>query len=104
MIELPHEEQIRNTTLHSIWSERDRILEQMWHSIKQDHTLTLERFKEKGVKELEDLEEMLFQAYEGRLIEYPDIRGADRRVWTFAMSIFFAATVVTSIGKRVPLQ
>lgn len=103
MIELPHEEKVRNVTLHGIWSERDRFLEQMWYSIQQDQKLTLENFKEKGVKELQELEEMLFQAYEGRLIEYPDIRGADRRVWTFAMSIFFAATVVTSIGKRIQI-
>lgn len=99
MIEMPHEVKIRNETLHRIWDERERFLEFVWNKLQQEKDLTFETFMETGKVELQQLERMLFDAYEDRYIKYLDVEGRDRLLWTFPSSIFFASTVITTIGK-----
>ena len=52
-----------------------------------------------GSDMMERLEYLLFDAYEGRYIEYRDIRGEPRQLWTFPSAIFFASTIITTIGE-----
>ena len=99
MLEMPHEVKFRNETLHEIWDERELFLEFVWKKIQEEKDLTFDSFLESGKEKLEKLEKILFEAYDSRYIEYSDVAGTDRLIWTFPSSIFFASTVITTIGR-----
>ncbi|CDW53950.1 TWiK family of potassium channels protein 7 [Trichuris trichiura] len=98
LIELSHEEQVRSNSLKSIAEAKVAFLERMWN-LSQINGVTIEEWNTQAMRELRFVETVLYEAYEEQYITINDILNKTQRtIWTFPQAIFFATTVITTIG------
>uniref|UniRef100_A0A5S6QNU9 Potassium channel domain-containing protein n=1 Tax=Trichuris muris TaxID=70415 RepID=A0A5S6QNU9_TRIMR len=98
LIELSHEQQVRSNSLKSIAEAKVTFLERMWN-LSQTNGVTVEEWNSNAMRELRFVEVVLYEAYEEQYITINDILNKTQRtIWTFPQAIFFATTVITTIG------
>ncbi|XP_003378635.1 TWiK family of potassium channels protein 7 [Trichinella spiralis] len=98
LIELSHELQVRSNSLKLISQTKTRFLENMWN-LSQAEGMTSEQWQMQAMDSIKSLEIVLYEAYEEQYITINDILNKTHRtIWTFPQAIFFATTVITTIG------
>ncbi|KRX50337.1 TWiK family of potassium channels protein 7, partial [Trichinella murrelli] len=98
LIELSHELQVRSNSLKLISQTKTRFLENMWN-LSQAEGMTSEQWQMQAMDSIKTLEIVLYEAYEEQYITINDILNKTHRtIWTFPQAIFFATTVITTIG------
>uniref|UniRef100_A0A914CFY7 TWiK family of potassium channels protein 7 n=1 Tax=Acrobeloides nanus TaxID=290746 RepID=A0A914CFY7_9BILA len=102
-IEVPNEIKTKEKELRTIFTLRDNFHENIWNlTHSADTVFNRESFNIVGQEYFEKLVELIFDAYRNQFIDQRHLlnktEGNDM-LWTFANSVFFATTVVTTIGK-----
>lgn len=89
--------------MRTIFGLRDAFHENIWNlTWAKDTVITRETFNGIGQEYFEKLVTNIFSAYRNQFINERhllNITNGDEMLWTYVNSIFFATTVVTTIGK-----
>uniref|UniRef100_A0AC35TYE8 Potassium channel subfamily K member 18 n=1 Tax=Rhabditophanes sp. KR3021 TaxID=114890 RepID=A0AC35TYE8_9BILA len=101
-IEAPNELETRNKELHTIFGLRDQFHENIWNLTQSGNTIiSRESFNGLGQEYFEKLVINIFQAYRNQFINERHLLNktdGEEMLWTFANSVFFSTTVITTIG------
>uniref|UniRef100_A0A5S6QNP9 Potassium channel domain-containing protein n=1 Tax=Trichuris muris TaxID=70415 RepID=A0A5S6QNP9_TRIMR len=98
LIESAHELQLKSTSIRTLGMTKNSFLTTMWN-LSQTENLTLSQWIEAGLERMQSLEVLLYEGYVERYITVNDVLNKTERLqWTLAQSIFFATTVITTIG------
>ncbi|TMS36440.1 hypothetical protein L596_003602 [Steinernema carpocapsae] len=93
-IELPHEMETREHEIRTIFGLRDSFHDNIWNLTRgNDNIISRESFNSIGQEYFERLVTTIFSAY--RKLNRTD---GEELLWTYSNSIFFATTVITTIG------
>ncbi|KHJ42738.1 Ion channel [Trichuris suis] len=98
LIESSHEHKIKTSSIHTLELTKSSFLRTMWN-LSQSENLSLSQWLEAGLEQMQPLEILLYEGYVERYITANDVLNKTQRPqWTLAQSIFFATTVITTIG------
>ncbi|CAO4385232.1 unnamed protein product [Caenorhabditis nigoni] len=101
-LEAPKELETRNHELTTILGLRDEFQDHIWNITQDsDNRISREAFNAINQEYFEQLVKNMFQAYRNQFITAKHLLNKTREdevLWTFPNSMFFAATVITTIG------
>lgn len=89
--------------MRTIFGLRDAFHENIWNLTHADNVISREVFNGIGQEYFEKLVSNIFSAYRNQFINERhllNITKGDEMLWTYVNSIFFATTVVTTIGNK----
>lgn len=95
-LERPNEVETRNRSLEIINKEKDAFLDRLW-KIPTDNTTAWDM---EAYENVNNITKVLIDAFETHYIEAAHLNDTiGRDTWTFAAAVFFASTLLTTIGK-----
>ncbi|VDN01927.1 unnamed protein product [Thelazia callipaeda] len=101
-LEGPNEIETRDRELREIFGLRKNFHDMVWNlTVSGDNLLTRESFDLVGQQYFESLVLAMFEAYRNQFVNENHLlnrTNGDAMLWTYANSIFFATTVITTIG------
>ena len=98
-IEGPNELDTKVEKLQQIHQRRRDFLDYMWNLSKNSH-ISEGLWKERGGEFLLNMSDELFVSFDRHYLTSVEVKNnTPTIVWTFSTAIFFAVTVVTTIGK-----
>ena len=72
----------------------------MWNYARKESNIDKGMWKHLGRQHMQNISDELFFAYEKVFLTAAEVRKNDtNEIWSFSTSIFFAVTVVTTIGE-----
>uniref|UniRef100_A0A1I7ZJX8 Ion_trans_2 domain-containing protein n=1 Tax=Steinernema glaseri TaxID=37863 RepID=A0A1I7ZJX8_9BILA len=100
--ELSHEMKTREHELNTIFGLRDTFHDNIWNLTRAgDNVISRESFNSIGQEYFEKLVTSMFTAYRNQFINERHLLNktdGEELLWTYSNSIFFATTVITTIG------
>uniref|UniRef100_A0A5S6QNJ7 Potassium channel domain-containing protein n=1 Tax=Trichuris muris TaxID=70415 RepID=A0A5S6QNJ7_TRIMR len=101
-IELPHERKMKRASLDDIYERRFEMIRQLWHMAREE-AVDLETFEEYALLSMTNVTELLYHSFHKYyLTSHEIIENKTIDEWSFSTAIFFAVTVVTTIGFGNP--
>ncbi|VDK29713.1 unnamed protein product [Gongylonema pulchrum] len=101
-LEAPNEVETRDRELRTIFGLRRDFHDMIWNlTVAGDSLFTRESFDLLGQQYFESLVLAMFEAYRNQFVNEKHLlnqTNGDAMLWTYANSIFFATTVITTIG------
>uniref|UniRef100_A0A0N5ALA9 Ion channel n=1 Tax=Syphacia muris TaxID=451379 RepID=A0A0N5ALA9_9BILA len=104
-IEAPNEQKVKNQELETIFKLRDNFHDMIWNlwnlTKTNESVVSRETFNEIGQIYFKDLVKAVFQAFRNQFINDRHLlnqTNGDEMLWTYANSVFFSVTVITTIG------
>lgn len=98
-IEQPNEQRMKESSLTDINRAKRLFLDEMWN-LTRDSQVGPEEWKSYGNVRMENITSVLFYAFEANFLTAKEVReNKSVEIWSFSTSVFFATTVVTTIGK-----
>lgn len=93
---------VKNREINTIFELRNFFHENIWNlTHSNDNIISQESFNAIGQEYFEKLVVNIFSAYRNQFINEKHLLNgtdSDEMLWTYANSVFFATTVVTTIG------
>ncbi|KFD69224.1 hypothetical protein M514_04571 [Trichuris suis] len=101
-IELPHERKMKRASLDDIYERRFEMIRQLWHMAREE-AVDMETFEEYALLSMANVTELLYHSFHKYyLTSHEIIENKTIDEWSFSTAIFFAVTVVTTIGFGNP--
>ncbi len=100
-IEQPHEISVTNSTVNNIFHLQDNLKDLLWSMAKSEN-VSEDFWKETADEKIMEILQKVHWAFTKDYLKPVDLeRGleAHKVKWTFAASIFFSWTAITTIGK-----
>uniref|UniRef100_A0A914UW29 Potassium channel domain-containing protein n=1 Tax=Plectus sambesii TaxID=2011161 RepID=A0A914UW29_9BILA len=102
-IERPNEHATKRAQLDVIYERQDDFLELMW-TLAHERSVDQSDWKLTGREQMQNISDELFKAFEKVFLTATEVRRNDTiEIWSFSTAIFFAVTVVTTIGYGNPV-
>ncbi|GMS90524.1 hypothetical protein PENTCL1PPCAC_12699, partial [Pristionchus entomophagus] len=102
-VERPHELTSKRKQLDEIYLNQELFVEQIV-ALANNGTITRGAINEAALSHMHNMSDSLFVAFEKYFLTSAEVKkNATQEIWSFSTSIFFAVTVVTTIGYGNPV-
>ncbi|GMT19951.1 hypothetical protein PFISCL1PPCAC_11248 [Pristionchus fissidentatus] len=102
-VERPHELTSKRKQLDEIYEKQERFVEQIV-ALANNGTINRGAINDAALSHMHNMSDSLFIAFEKYFLTSAEVkRNATQEIWSFSTSIFFAVTVVTTIGYGNPV-